>query len=112
MTKRKDTTALPKPQPKPIITPFWRLAQAFAPLHHWQKKHLDTLHDVWKQGAPSPESRIRNPKGYDPRHPQLGNYEARIVFPTLLATWITEVATAQGYPEVQYQDILRKLTHG
>lgn len=100
------------PKPKPIITPFWRLAQAFGPLHGYQRKYLDTLHDVWLKGAPSPQSRLRNPKGYDPRHPQLGNYEARIVFPTHLAKWITDVARERGFDDVQYKDILRKVRHG
>jgi hypothetical protein len=105
--KRKNTTA----PPKPIIAPFWRLAQAFAPLHGWHKPHLDTLHDVWKKGAPDPTSRIRNPIGYDPRHPQLGNYEARIVFPNVLAKWIYDVATTRGINDAQYKQILEKLTH-
>lgn len=108
MTKRKDTTV----PPKPIITPFWRLAQAFAPLHIWRKKHLDSLHDVWKQGAPDPRSNIRNPKGYDPRHPQMGNYEARIVFPGLLAKWITDVAQERGIPGAEFNRIVERLKRG
>lgn len=81
---------------KPLILTFQQLAHIFRGLHMWHKPYVDRLHDVWLQGAPSPQSIIRNPKGYDPRKAQVGNYEARIVLPTPLAKWIDEVASERG----------------
>lgn len=82
--------------PKPIICTFWQLSYALNALHQWNPAHVATLHDVWLKGAPTPNSRLQNPKGYDPRKQQAGNYEARIVLPTLLKTWVTERAAALG----------------
>jgi hypothetical protein len=79
-------------QQKPLIVPFYKLAGAFQSLHRWEKAHLSNLHDIWMKGAPAPGSIIRNPRGYDPRMPQAGNYEARIVLPGLLSKWIIENA--------------------
>jgi hypothetical protein len=82
---------------KPIISTFPMLAYSLRSLHHWNKTHVDNLHDIWKRGAPTPNSRIKYPKGYDPRKPQpIGNYEARIVLPTLLSKWVVEVAAEMG----------------
>lgn len=83
-------------KPKPLIVTFRQLCFSLQALHHWQKTHVDTLHDVWMRGAPSPRSRVQNPKGYDPRKQQEGNYEARIVLPTMLTKWIQERTTALG----------------
>lgn len=83
-------------QPKPIICTFHQLAFSLQSLHHWQKSHVDTLHDCWLKGAPVPQSRILNPKNYDPRKVQHGNYEARIILPALLKKWVTERASALG----------------
>lgn len=81
---------------KPFICTFYQLAYALRSLHLYLKPEMDRLHDVWKMGAPSPQSRILNPKIYDPRIPQYGNYEARIVFPTALSNWIKETGAHQG----------------
>lgn len=97
---------------KPIITPFWKLMLAFASLHGYEQRHIDTLHDVWLKGAPAPNSILRNPKDYDPRYLQEGNYEARIVFPSLLARWITDVAQQRGFDDVNYREVLRKIRNG
>ena len=83
---------------KPIICTFRQLARATLALHQGERRYMDTLHDVWKLGAPTPNSRIMRPKNYDERLRQRGNYEARIVFPTALAKWIIDVATARGIP--------------
>lgn len=82
----------------PLQVPFYALASAMATLHMWEPRYLDTLHDVWKQGAPTPDSIIRNARGYDERVPQAGNVERRIVLPTKLATWIVEMSAIRGYP--------------
>lgn len=81
---------------KPLICTFYELCVVLASLHLWEPKHIADLHDVWKKGAPTPTSIIRNPKDYDERKRQAGNYEARIVLPTLLTTWIENIASARG----------------
>lgn len=60
------------------------------------KADVDRLHDVWKQGAPTPDSRILNPNGYDPRLAQAGNVEKRIIIPAALEQWVVDTATRRG----------------
>lgn len=86
---------------KPIIITFRDLAQNFAPLHLWHKPDVDNLHDIWAKGAPTPNSIVRNPKNYDPRLIQYGNYEARIMIPAMLTQWVVDVCQRRGItPEV------------
>ena len=82
----------------PLMVTFYDLATAMRTLHMWDTRYIDTLHDVWKCGAPTPDSIIRNARGYDERVPQRGNVERRIVLPTKLATWIVEMSALRGYP--------------
>lgn len=98
-------------QTKPLICTFMQLSAALAPLHLWNPGYVADLHDVWKKGAPTPNSIIRNPKDYDERKQQAGNYEARIVFPSLLAQWIENVATARGIPCTPQQAFLAVMGH-
>lgn len=88
-------------QVKPIIATWLQLYQATYPLHLGDKSDVDRLHDLWKLGAPTPDSRILQPT-YDPRIQQVGNVEKRIVFPTALANWIVEVSRRRGF---QYSDV-------
>jgi hypothetical protein len=83
---------------KPIVCTWLQLAEALAPLHGWDKRYLDRLHDVWKLGAPTPDSHILVPAGYDERKLQPGNTERRIVAPSKLEAWVVEVAQARGWP--------------
>lgn len=85
-------------QGKPLLVTFADLRDALQSLHLNQKVWVDALHDVWKQGAPTPDSIIRDPRGYDERRRQLGNVEKRIVLPTPLAQWIMQVSAARGTP--------------
>jgi hypothetical protein len=85
-------------QGKPLLVTFADLRDALQSLHLNQKAWVDALHDVWKQGAPTPDSIIRDPRGYDERKRQRGNTEKRIVLPTPLATWIMQVSAARGMP--------------
>ena len=78
----------------PLICTFRQLARPFLPLHQMERRYLDTLHDVWKRGAPTPNSRITQPKGYDERLRQRGNYEARIV----PAPWLAACQTIVSLP--------------
>jgi hypothetical protein len=88
---------------KPLTLTWLELVQVMAPLHMFIKADLDSLHDIWKFGAPIPQSRILNPKDYDERLVQKGNYEERIIFPRMLAKWIVDVSKRRGfhYDEVQ-----------
>ena len=83
---------------EPLLVTFVELLEALAPLHLHEKAYVDRLHDVWKQGAPTPDSIIRDPRAYDERKRQPGNVEKRIVFPTPLAQWVVETSTARGMP--------------
>ena len=83
---------------KPLVVTFVELRDALTPLHLGRKPWVDSLHDVWKQGAPSPDSRILAPNGYDERRTQAGNVEKRLVLPAPLAAWIVQVSAARGIP--------------
>jgi hypothetical protein len=85
-------------KPKPFFITFRALAAALEPLHLWNKADVDRLHDIWKMAAPSPNSIIRNPTGYDPRLRQLGNVEKRLLLPTPLGQWVVDVTTRRGEP--------------
>lgn len=79
-----------------LICTFRELAFSLKAIHQWHKADVDRLHDVWKRGAPTPDSIVRNPKGYDPRKEQSGNVEKRIVIPTALSEWVADTATRRG----------------
>lgn len=86
---------------KPLIITFYELAQNLAPLHMWHRADVDNLHDIWLRGAPTPNSIVRNPTHYDPRKIQAGNFEARIVVPSMLTQWVVDVCQRRGItPEV------------
>ena len=99
-------------QPKPLICTFYDLASATAALHLGDKTMLSDLHDVWLKGAAMPNTIIRNSKNYDPRRKQRGNYEARIVFPTLLASWVKQVVDKRGMVDISWFDIDRAVRSG
>lgn len=79
-----------------LICTFRELAYSLKVIHQWRKADVDRLHDVWKRGAPTPDSIVRNPKGYDPRKNQPGNVEKRIVIPNALSEWVADTATRHG----------------
>lgn len=83
---------------KPMFVSFVDMYGIFAPLHMGVKKYVDGLSDIWKMGAPSPHSIIRNPKGYDERKVQPGNVEKRLLMYIPLAQWIVDVSTERGMP--------------
>ena len=84
-----------KRQPPVFMT--WRaLYAALHPLHMDIKADVDRLYDIWKIGAVTPNSIIRNPKGYDQRLQQAGNFEARIVWFGPLSRWVVDVTTRRG----------------
>ena len=83
---------------KPIICTFIELARSLEPLHQNDRAMLADLQDIFKMGAPTPGSIIRNPRNYDERQQQDGNYVQRIVFPTVLAKWIYDAANKRGIP--------------
>lgn len=95
---------------KPLVLTWRELSSAMAALHLFDKADVDALHDIWKFGAPIPQSRILSPKGYDERLAQDGNFEARIVFPMMLVKWIVDVSTRRGFPFTEVQAIA--LTQG
>lgn len=88
---------------KPVFVSFVDMYGMFAPLHMGHKPHVDALHDCWLMGAPSPDSIVRNPKGYDPRVKQTGNDERRLLMYIPVAKWIVDVSTARSFPYTMRQ---------
>jgi len=83
---------------KPIFITWQALELAMTPLHMGIKADIDRLHDLWKFGAPSPNTIVRVPNGYDPRKTQAGNFEARIVWFGALEKWVIDVSHRRGIP--------------
>ncbi len=81
-----------------LVVTFADLRDALAPLHLGRRPWVDSLHDLWKLGAPSPDSRIFVSLGYDERQRQPGSVEKRLVLPTPLAQWIIQISAARGIP--------------
>lgn len=82
----------------PVFVTFVELCTALKALHRFDPALLADLHDVWKAGAPSPDTIIRNPHGYDERKHQAGNVEKRLMLPTLLMGWIVRASQMRGMP--------------
>jgi hypothetical protein len=85
----------------PVVCTFWRLQMALAPLHQFEAAWVSRLHDIWKQGAPSPVSQLKQPALYDERksddfNGSNGNFIARLVRRDLLVVYLQEVARARG----------------
>lgn len=85
-------------QYKPVFVSFVDMYGMFAPLHMGVKAHVDTLHDIWLMGAPSPNSIVLSPKGYDPRVMRPGDFECRLLMYIPLSQWIVDVSAARGFP--------------
>lgn len=83
---------------KPIFATFVELRDALQPLHLDDPQMVSDLHDIWKLGAPSLDSIIRNPRGYDERRQQTGNIEKRLILPTALIKWIKAASEKRGMP--------------
>lgn len=70
----------------PLIVTYQELRQKLLPITAGYKWGEGTILDLWKMGAPTPDSMI-------------GSYsERRIVFPGQLATWLADVLERQGRP--------------
>ena len=68
----------------PLILTYAQLEAALLPVTAGYKWGRDTIHDLWKIGAPTPDSTPDN--------------ERRIVFPGQLMKWLEDVLTRQGRP--------------
>lgn len=92
-----------------VFVTFQQLMQALEPFHRGRKDDIARLHDVWKKGAPSPDSIVRNPVGYDERKVQVGNVEKRLLLPTPFTQWVVEISVRDGYP-LSYEQAYAILT--
>jgi len=81
---------------KPLIVTFHELWFMLRALHLNDKAWVDRLHDVWKSGTPTPDSRILVPRVYDERKVQPGNVEKRIIVPSDLQKWIVDICKSKG----------------
>lgn len=81
---------------KAFFVTWLQLYAITIPVHRNDGGAVKRLHDIWKVGAPSPQSRIQHTRGYDERKYTPGNYEARLVFPKLLMVWVKEESQRQG----------------
>lgn len=98
---------------KPFFMTWTALELAMQPLHMGVKADVDTLHDLWKGGAPSPNTRVLT-KTYDPRTPHAGYHEARLVWFGALSAWIRDVGTRRGLaitPEQAHGIVARTALH-
>ena len=68
----------------PLIVSYDELVAILQPITMGYAWGEGTIHDLWKIGAPSPDSTIHN--------------ERRIIFPSQLATWLKDVLTKKGQP--------------
>ena len=68
----------------PLIMTYQELETVLMPLTIGYKWGRETIHDLWKIGAPTPDS--------TPAH------EKRIIFPSKLASWLGDVLERQGRP--------------
>lgn len=85
----------------PVVCTFWELQFALSPLHQFEKQWLDPLHDLWRNGPPSPESQLKFPKLFDERKSDEfnfanGNVMRRLVRAEFLSVWLRDCANARG----------------
>jgi len=85
----------------PVVASYFELYNALAPLHMHEKQWVDRLHDLWRNGPPSPESQLKAPKLFDERKSDVfnaanGNVMQRLVRAEFLSVWIKEAAQARG----------------
>jgi hypothetical protein len=64
---------------QPLIMTYKQLEKALLPYCYAYKWGRDTIHDLWKMGAPMPDG---------------GG--ARLILPAQLRIWLSDVLTAQG----------------
>lgn len=68
----------------PLIMTYPQLETVLLPLTIGYAWGVNTIHDLWKIGAPTPDSTPGN--------------EKRIIFPGQLMKWLEDVLTRQGRP--------------
>ncbi len=68
----------------PLIMTYPQLEAVLLPLTIGYAWGMDTIHDLWKIGAPTPDSTPIS--------------EKRIIFPGQLIKWLDDVLTRQGRP--------------
>jgi hypothetical protein len=88
-----------------MIVTFRQLLEAFDPLILGQKFWVDLLYDVWKQGAPMPDSIITTPN----YNPIFHDDVRRFVLPDSLKYWLKEIFKHRGMTltEEQLNNILQ-----
>lgn len=76
-----------------LTTDFKGLLKAFEPLIMGERKYVNDLYDIWKMGAPTPDSIIRNPKHYNPEI----NGSVKRIIPTIwLYKFFSDLAARRG----------------
>lgn len=80
---------------RPLIVTLDELTAILQPITMGYTWGEATIHDLWKIGAPTPDSTI--------------HYEKRIVFPGQLAKWLKDVLTKQGHSLDDMADTYIKL---
>lgn len=83
-----------------IVCEFWELRDSTMSLHVNDPAAVKRLHDVWLEGAPSPDSVVKGYeyRGFDERKRQAHARVKRVVLPNALAQWIVEQSAARGMP--------------
>ena len=70
----------------PLMLTFAEALTVLLPVTAGYKWGEDTIRDLWKMGAPTPNSPLNTPQ------------ERRIIFPGQLAKWLVDVLERQGLP--------------
>lgn len=84
------------------IASFPQLVKDTQPIHLGNPIAIDGLHDIWKLGAPTPDSYIDpNRRGYDERKAQVGVSIRRIIFWIAWRNWASDVLQARGVPHTE-----------
>lgn len=88
---------MPKPiiqTANPLIATYTELLAAFAPLIQGDSKKTPEwkreLHDLWKLGAPLPNTVLATSKNYENM--------PRVILPMTLAKWVVKVSEERGMP--------------
>jgi uncharacterized protein YoaH (UPF0181 family) len=83
-----------------IMCQFWELVRDTEVLHQGDQDAIDRLHDIWRQGMPTPESIIlaHEYRGFDERKKQAHARVRRIVMPGLFAAWLVDESARRGMP--------------
>ena len=98
--ERSGSTISVARSPEPLILTYMELEAVLGPIALGNKWAEGCIHDLWKMGAPTPQSRVGTPS------------EKRIIFPKQLFKWLETTLNESGKPLDEgadaYVDLLKR----